>query len=77
MLQLGFSLQKKSKIPKSYNSRRTIKRVKEKTKSHKNPQTNKKNPTNQKIPNKNTPKNTKLPQDPPKPSLLKMLLKSI
>lgn len=57
MLQMDFSLQKKSKIPKSYNNHRTKLlssdqlQVKERTKKPnltKNPQTNQQTPTNNK-----------------------------
>lgn len=75
MLQMDFSLQKKSKIPKSYNSHRTKLlssdqlQVKERTKKPnltKNPQTNQQTPTNNKKnqQKKPTPKKSSSPKLP-------------
>lgn len=78
MLQMDFSLQKKSKIPKSYKSHRTKLlssdqlqlKERNKTKSHK------KTP-NQPMKKNNPHQKASSPSKPPKPSLLKTLLKSI
>lgn len=79
MLQMDFSLQKKSKIPKSYKSHRTklLSSDQLQLKERK-----KQNQISQKTPNQPMKKNNphqkaSSPSKPLKPSLLKTLLKSI